>query len=121
MRGSVIVAVGVVPQACITPGLAPSTCSQSVLTARRHWERALWSGDSPLRHLLGQVDTAFPPYLDAAECGRLRLPCAWLGEGAVLGAQEQSPCGTHKACKEADLVSLHNEPWWFMSLIAFAG
>mmetsp|Transcript_72454 Transcript_72454/g.119927 ORF Transcript_72454/g.119927 Transcript_72454/m.119927 type:complete len:633 (+) Transcript_72454:100-1998(+) len=122
MRGSVIAALGVVPSACSLRVEDLPSCSEALRLVRQRWEVALWDPNSALRRLLGRVDPMFPPLLNAGDCARRGLPCPWIKSDAGL----QNGCGSHRSpCipTQASVTarSGDRDPWWFMSLIAFAG
>lgn len=139
MRGSVIVVVGVVPDACIADHSSASACEFALIAVRQRWEASLWEKDSQLSDLLGVWDPMFPPFLDGAECVRQELSCTWVevsgaeSSGAAVAhsttstprwqfdGSQPSPCGSYNPCGQPVEPSGRQDPWWFMSLIAFAG
>lgn len=119
MRGSVIVAIGVVPSACRDEDSQDAGCTRALLIARQRWEIALWDPRSPLRRLLGIVDPMFPALLDASECVRRGLVCPWLPQ--TPGGHDCKSFGRCPEARQQDQATNKRDPWWFMSLIAFAG
>lgn len=122
MRGSVIAALGVVPASCSAGQEHLSSCSTALHVARQRWEVALWDPNSALQRILGKVDPMFPPLLDSTECIRRGLLCPWIEAGAGL----HKPCGglrSHCSSPQAQpkAISGDRDPWWVMSVIAFAG
>lgn len=115
MRGSVIVALGVVPTDCQTGDPFRDACKRALLMVRQRWEVALWDPTSPLRRLLGNVDPMFPALLDYTECSRRGLLCPW------IAANSGGQTGCSSFCQKARVkTNAEHDPWWFLSLIAFA-
>jgi E3 ubiquitin-protein ligase RNF115/126 len=110
------VAIGVVPIACGSDKLVTASCSHALILTRQRWEIALYTSNSLVHNMIGQVDPMFPATLDATECSRRNLICPWIP--TVAGVQSGCPSGN---CGQGHAQGSQRDPWWFMSLIAFAG
>eukprot|EP00445_Apocalathium_hangoei_P009498 CAMPEP_0203877176 /NCGR_PEP_ID=MMETSP0359-20131031/21817_1 /ASSEMBLY_ACC=CAM_ASM_000338 /TAXON_ID=268821 /ORGANISM="Scrippsiella Hangoei, Strain SHTV-5" /LENGTH=610 /DNA_ID=CAMNT_0050796089 /DNA_START=78 /DNA_END=1910 /DNA_ORIENTATION=- len=106
-RGSVILALGVVPSSCgETQGstIALVMCHEALADVRHLWSRAVRDPSGPLQLSLGRVDLTFPAFLGDTECDFGRLPCSWTTD---------RPSPSEPRTEDG--------PWWAMSLIGFLG
>lgn len=106
-RGSVILALGVVPSSCgETQGstIAHVMCHDALADVRHLWARAVRDPSGSLQLLLGRVDLTFPAFWGDTECDFGRFPCSWTTD---------RPSPSEPRTEDG--------PWWAMSLVGFLG
>lgn len=119
MRGSVIVAVGVIPSDCMEDEGEPvdkATCEAATKTVRGLWLAALLDPSSAPRRLFAELDPTFPAVLGPTECDYLHLPCIWFPESDMPTI---TPCSGHGCGHSAEVV--RQEPSIFFMILALFG
>lgn len=119
MRGSVIAAMGVVPQACTDTGVSPE-CLENLVGVRRLWLAALQNPGSELRSIFQRMDLTFPSVLTWEDCAKRNLPCLWL-QRTPSPMPSCDDSASQECIGAATTQKGEHDIWWFMSLLAFAG
>jgi len=120
MRGSVIVAIGVIPGDCMAAEGEPvnkEKCEAATKTVRGLWLAALLDPSSAPRRLFAELDPTFPAVLGPTECDYLHLPCIWFPETDM---PKMTPCSGVSRCGQPP-EAVRPESSIFLMILALFG